>query len=50
MLDPINVFCCLTLVSCYLDFTCCDVVDIPAAFADMVNLEILNFFNNNIEV
>jgi len=25
-------------------------VDIPAAVADMVNLEILNFFNNNIEV
>ena len=33
-----------------LDFTCCDLIDIPAAFADMVNLEILNFFNNNIEV
>lgn len=25
------------------------IVDIPAAFADMVNLEILNFFDNNIE-
>jgi len=25
-------------------------VDIPAALADMVNLEILNVFNNNIEV
>jgi len=31
-------------------FYCCHFVDIPAAFADMVNLEILNFFNNNIEV
>jgi len=28
----------------------CDFVDVPAAFADMINLEILNFFNNNIEV
>jgi len=33
----------------YLDVAC-DVLDIPASFADMVNLEILNVFNNNIEV
>ena len=31
-------------------FVCRDSVDVPAAFADMINLEILNFFNNNIEV
>ena len=41
--------CIAVTIALYLEITC-GFVDVPAAFADMINLEILNFFNNNIEV